>query len=163
MAESEVPEQSGPPPLVRLHEARSGAPFRFLNGQFDLKVSAVDTGGGLCVFDTWRSEPGGPPLHVHAAQDEWFFVLEGQFTLRIGDTLHDLGPGDSILGPRGVPHCFVNTTRTGRMIVAFQPAGSMEAFFAEGGAMGRLSPEQFRDLSARHGMTVVGPPLPVSP
>ena len=160
----ETGEESCPPP-VRAQQDRYGVPFRFLNGQFDLKVAAADTQGGLCVFDTWRTEPGGPPLHVHAAQDEWFFVLEGRFTVRIGAALHDLGPGDSVLGPRGVPHCFVNTSRTGRMVVAFQPAGSMEDFFAAGSALGKMTPDAFRDLSAQHGMTVVGPPLalPVAP
>ncbi|MCB6179124.1 cupin domain-containing protein [Rhodobacter sp. Har01] len=151
--------QERPPAAVRQGESLTGRSFGFLNGTFDLKVSGADTGGGLCVYDTARSEPGGPPMHVHAAQDEWFLVTEGAFDIRVGDITHHLGPGDSVLGPRGVPHAFRNTSRTGRILVVFQPAGTMEAFFDQGSALGPLTPAAFAELSSRHGMTVVGPPL----
>jgi mannose-6-phosphate isomerase-like protein (cupin superfamily) len=148
-----------PPPVVRANAALDGQSFGFLNGAFHLKVSGAATLGGLCVYDTVRSEPGGPPLHVHEAQDEWFLVTEGAFDIMVGDALHHLGPGDSLLAPRGIPHAFRNTTRTGRILVAFQPAGTMEDFFIQGSSLSPLTPAAFAELSARHGMRVVGPPL----
>jgi mannose-6-phosphate isomerase-like protein (cupin superfamily) len=147
------------PPVVREGEALGGQAFGFLNGAFHLKVSGADTHGGLCAYDTLRSEPGGPPLHVHASQDEWFLVTEGTFVVRVGDVTHSLGPGDSVLGPRGVPHAFRNTSQTGRIMVAFFPAGTMEEFFRQGSDLSPLTPAAFAELSSRHGMTVVGPPL----
>jgi mannose-6-phosphate isomerase-like protein (cupin superfamily) len=152
-------DTSGPPPPVRNGAGLAGRTFGFLNGEFHLKVSGADTHGGLCVYDTWRSQPGGPPLHIHAAQDEWFLVTEGAFDVRIGDRVHHLGPGDSVLGPRGVPHAFRNTSPTGRILVSFFPAGSMEAFFDHGSRLSPLTPAAFAELSSQHGMTVVGPPL----
>ena len=146
---------------VALDEDRLGQSFRFLNGRFDRKVSSDQTAGGLCIFDTVRTERGGPPLHLHHEQDEWFFVTDGEFDVRVGDQTFHLQRGDSILGPRGVPHAFANTTPTGRIVVVFQPAGSMEEFFAAGSAKGPMSPAEFADLSAAHGMQVVGLPLPV--
>lgn len=147
------------PGPVRRDRDRNSRPLLFLNGEFHLKVSAVETRGAFCVFDTIRYASGGPPLHVHHDQDEWFMVNEGIFDVRLGDTIHRLLAGDGILGPRGVPHAFRNVTPTGRIIVAFSPAGTMESFFAEGAAASPLSPAAFAELSARHGMTVVGPPL----
>lgn len=152
-------EKAAPPRVVRQGEAIRGEVFGFLNGEFHLKVSGADTGGGLCVYDTVRSEPGGPPLHIHFDQDEWFFVIEGKFDVRVGDVIHHLGPGDSVLGPRGIPHAFRNSSKTGRIVIAFQPAGTMEAFFTEGGTLDPLTPVAFAELSSRHGMAVVGPPL----
>ena len=136
-----------------------GLPFRFLNGRFDRKVTSSETAGALCVFDTVRTEPGGPPLHIHDAQDEWFLVTEGTFDVRVGETIHKLEPGDSIVGPRGVPHTSANTSVTGRIVVAFAPAGVMEAFFERGSQRGKMTPAELAELSAEHGMRVVGPPL----
>jgi mannose-6-phosphate isomerase-like protein (cupin superfamily) len=144
---------------VREGEDLGDAPFRFLNGEFHRKVSGSQTGGALCVFDTIRTQQGDPALHVHHEQDEWFFVTEGEFIVAVGGVRHRLRPGDSILGPRGVPHAFRNTTETGRIVVAFAPAGTMEAFFEEGAAINPMTPGAFAELSSRHGMTVVGPPL----
>lgn len=146
--------------LVYRGEDRTGAPFRFLNGRFDTKVSAEETGGQLCIFDTFRTEPGGPPLHVHHAQDEWFFVMGGEFEFQLGEARLKLGPGDSLLGPRGVPHCFANTSKTGHLLIVFQPAGMMTEFFRKGAAR-KMTPEEFARHSEEHGMTVVGPPLAV--
>ena len=144
---------------VRKDKDLHDAPFAFLNGAFHLKVSGTETEGGLCIYDTIRHEPGGPPLHVHDGQDEWFFVTEGTFNIRVGDVVHNLGPGDSILGPRGIPHAFRNSSRTGRIMVVFQPAGTMQQFFEEGSTLGPMTPQIFAELSSRHGMKVVGPPL----
>jgi len=138
---------------------RVGDPIRFLNGNFFCKVSAADTHGEICVFDTVRTVRGGPPLHFHHAQDEWFFVTEGEFDIQIGDAVHRLREGDAVLGPRLVPHAFVNITETGRLLVMFSPAGTMETFFREGSRRGPLSATEFASLSEEHGMTVVGPPL----
>jgi quercetin dioxygenase-like cupin family protein len=148
-----------PPFVVSKDQDRFGTPSIFLNGRLDTKVSGLDTGGALSVVDTIRLRRGGPPLHFHFDQDELFFVLEGQFRFRIGDEMHEVGPGDFLFGPRLVPHAFVNLSETGRLMVAFQPAGTMEAFFASG----MLDPttEEFRQLSREHGMEVVGPPLPL--
>lgn len=144
---------------VPADEDRSGQPIEFLNGRFLCKVSGSQTRGGLCIFDTLRTRPGGPPLHFHADVDEWFLVVAGEFLFQIGDQRLALGPGDSVLGPRGVPHAFMNRTETGRLTIAFHPAGTMEEFFRIGAERSPLSPSQFDALSSQHGMTVVGPPL----
>jgi oxalate decarboxylase/phosphoglucose isomerase-like protein (cupin superfamily) len=46
----------------------------------DIKISSKDTGGDLAVFvQTGHTLNGGPPLHVHPYQDEWFYVIEGKY------------------------------------------------------------------------------------
>lgn len=150
-------ERKVQPFAVLAGDDRFAAPVKFLNGRFDCKVSAKDTDGALCIFDTYRFKPGGPPVHFHLDQDEWFLVLEGEFRFQVGDQMYDLRAGDSIFGPRGVPHAFRNRTDTARLMVTFQPAGTMEEFFSS--EMVEPLSQAFRDLSRRHGMIVVGPPL----
>lgn len=44
----------------------------------------------------------GPPLHVHADQEDSFYVVEGILTLQLGDQVVELGPGDFASAPPGV-------------------------------------------------------------
>ena len=137
-----------------------------MGGRFDLKVSARDTGGDLCIYDTYRNSKGGPALHRHFSQDEWFYVLRGEFIARVGDQTVTLGPGDSVFGPRRIPHTFAMTSEgEGRMLVLFQPAGSMEDFFHGMARYGKEIPknpqEIMRQLFRDHGMELLGPPLKV--
>ena len=130
---------------------------------FTVKVTSADTGGGCLVIEQANDFRGGPPRHVHASQDEWFYVVEGSYMVEVGGRLHHLGVGDSILAPRGVPHGWaLMGPGTGRMVIAFTPAGAMEAFFDEASARSDMgSPEPMAELFARHDMRVVGPPLDV--
>jgi uncharacterized cupin superfamily protein len=135
-----------------------------MGGRFDLKVSGRDTGGDLCIYDTVRDSKGGPALHLHHFQDEWFYVIRGEFLVRVGNDTLSLRPGDSAFGPRKIPHAFAMTSDgEGQMLVLFQPAGSMEDFFAQMGKIGKEIPANQdtlpKDLWAKHGMEIVGPPL----
>ena len=89
---------------VLCDEDRFNVDLRYLNGRFDCKVSSKDSGGDLCIYDTLRTTKGGPPLHYHLAQDEWFFVREGEFVFQVGANVFRLKAGDSVFGPRNVPH-----------------------------------------------------------
>ena len=135
-----------------------------MGGRFDLKVSAKDTGGDLCIYDTVRLAKGGPALHRHFAQDEWFYVIRGEFIVRVGDDTVKLRPGDSAFAPRKIPHAFAKVSEgEGQMLVLFQPAGSMEDFFLQMSKLGREIPQNqeivMKQLWATHGQEVVGPPL----
>lgn len=81
----------------------------------------------------------------------------------MGDEAFDLGPGDSVFAPRGIPHVWAHVSEgAGRLLIVFQPAGQMQAFLGALAELGRApAPEQMRGLFATHGMTMLGPPLPV--
>ena len=95
------------------------------------KVLPQDANGLLILENRFHS-PGGPARHLHLAQDEWFLVLEGEFLFEIGAERFTLSPGDSVWAPRNVPHVWAFTGGDhGRILVAFMPAGKMEAFFRD--------------------------------
>jgi mannose-6-phosphate isomerase-like protein (cupin superfamily) len=48
------------------------------------------------------------PLHVHHADDEAWYVLEGILRFRIGDEIREVGPHGAVLAPRGIPHAYGN-------------------------------------------------------
>jgi mannose-6-phosphate isomerase-like protein (cupin superfamily) len=137
-----------------------------MGGQFNCLVSAKDTGGDLCIYNTFREEKGGPALHMHHYQDEWFYVIKGEFIAKVGDDMLSLKPGDSAFAPRKVAHAFAKINDgSAQMLVLFQPAGSMEDFFLQMSRMGSTIPKDqektMRELYRNHGMELVGPPLKI--
>ena len=73
-----------------------------------------------------------------------------------------LGTCTTNLGPRKVPPVRAHAGEAcGRILIAFMPAGKMEAFFREvtkANAMPPLDPALWR----AHGMELLGPPLQVA-
>lgn len=129
----------------------------------DCKVSGSETDGALFILENTNDSRGGPPRHLHHEQEEWFYVVEGEYVVEIGEVRHQLGPGDSILAPRKAPHVWAHVGEgTGRLLVAFRPAGDMESFFdAMSQVEGTPSREDLHGLFRAHGMKVTGPPLEV--
>ena len=42
--------------------------------------------------------------HKHDADDEFFYVVEGRFWIDLEDRTIELGPGQGVVVPKGVPH-----------------------------------------------------------
>jgi quercetin dioxygenase-like cupin family protein len=163
-ATSPGPERAGRGFQVGAQKDRYEEELLIMGGRFDLKVSGRDTGGDLCIYDTFRELKGGPALHRHHFQDEWFYVIRGEFMVRVGDDTLSLYPGDSAFAPRKIPHAFAKISDdAGQMLVLFQPAGSMEDFFRQMSKLGKDIPKNqetvLKQLWADHGMEIMGPPL----
>ena len=122
------------------------------------KVVPQDSNGMLVIENSFHAQ-GGPARHLHHTQDEWFYAVEGEFMIEVGQERFRLKPGDSLLAPRQVPHvwAYVGDT-TGRMLIAFMPAGKMEAFFREV-TKDNAMPPQDPKLWQAHDMELLGPPL----
>ena len=134
----------------------------FDGDSFFTKVSSKDTDGDLYVFESTRLEEGGPALHYHYDQDEWWYILEGAFLIKVGDITYEAKAGDSVFGPRGVPHCFAKTGKApGKLIMIFQPAGKMEECFQKlsAGVTKGMTPLQRDEFRKEHGFERIGPAL----
>jgi len=131
----------------------------------DCKVAAQDTNGAMCVFE-FNCISGGPG-HFHYDQDEWIYVMDGEFQFEVGDKRFRVGTGESVFIPRKVPHVWACVSgKPGKIINVYQPAGKMEEFFRELGKYNgkpyvheALSIDEFRQLFHDHGMDLLGPPL----
>ena len=129
-----------------------------------IKVSGHDTGGELFVFEHRNMGKGGPPRHVHFEQDEWFYVVKGDFVFEVGGETHRLGTGDTLFAPRNVPHGWAHVgEEPGTLLTVVSPVGDFETFIVDTTRHPTLPPrEQVEQAFADHGMKVVGPPLAVS-
>ena len=152
--------------IIKNGEARFGEHYKMKGvtlNQLDIKISSFDTKGDLAVFEqTGLTAKGGPPLHIHPFQDEWFYIIEGEYLFQVGIDKYFMNKGDTIFLPRGVQHAFVQLTENGKMIVSYLPAGKMEDFFkVTNDWESPPSKEEINKVFEDHDMKIVGPPLRV--
>jgi mannose-6-phosphate isomerase-like protein (cupin superfamily) len=90
-----------PPAKAKLFDGTLPGPYRgSVNGEV--------LGTQLTVLTYGNDEPGtGPGLHVHP-YDEVFVVQEGHARFFVGDQVIDAAAGETVLGPAGLPHRFIN-------------------------------------------------------
>src|SRR3954449_13126008 len=135
-----------------------------------VKVGGESTNGEFGLLEITVREGDGSPYHVHPDEDEWFYVLDGEFTFYVGDERLSLAAGSFAFGPKGVPHTFIAETHAAKALVGFQPF-HFESFLREIGEpanervlpppletppdMARLIP-----IGSRNGMVILGPPGP---
>jgi quercetin dioxygenase-like cupin family protein len=51
------------------------------------------------------SPPGtGVPMHIHHAESEWMYVIDGEVVARLGDRTVTCRAGDALMLPHGVRH-----------------------------------------------------------
>jgi mannose-6-phosphate isomerase-like protein (cupin superfamily) len=117
----------------------------------------VDIGSVGVRFMIWGAETGGnfslvehpipprtlaAPLHRHAREDEYSYVLEGRMGALLGDDVVYAGPGDLVFKPRNQWHTFWNAgDEPCRILEIISPSG-FEHFFRElGDAMAAVNAE----------------------
>ncbi len=130
---------------------QSGKPRRFDAVQGPRKVGAedgltVDLGSVGVRFLVWGAESGGgfslvehpipprglaAPLHRHAHEDEYSYVLEGRLGAMLGDDVVFADVGDLIFKPRQQWHTFWNAGDGPCRILEIISPGGFEQAFAE--------------------------------
>ncbi len=156
--QSSLPAPSSPIHPVLTGKDRLDEVHNFGITNIAFKVLTDDTHGDLFIIEHAFHQKGGPPRHLHPHQDEWFYVLQGEFVAEIGTDRLTLRPGDSILAPRNLPHALPSPEGgPGKLLLSFTPAGKMEAFFrrvSKTNAMVTQDAALFREFD----MELVGPP-----
>lgn len=146
----------------------------------DFKIWGESTGGRLTIVEHPMEPRRLVPPHIHHAEDELSYVLEGRFGVRVGDEEAIAGPGTYIFKPREIPHTFWNPgPEPARLIEIIWPAGfdrffdrlgeifgtatapeELEAQRTELGRLHRLDfiPDWIDELKAKYGLRLLGEP-----
>jgi quercetin dioxygenase-like cupin family protein len=86
--------------------------------------------------------------------------MEGEVLFQVGSERKLLRSGESVLGPRMIPHGFSAVgEKLGRMLIAFTPAGKMEEFFRAIAIPN--GPKMDAEVFSRYDMQYVDPPIKV--
>ncbi len=126
----------------------------------------AETGGAFLLFDDIMTIGKTTPMHSHPEVDETLYVLEGEILVHVDGCEQKLGRGSLAMVPRGVPHAFLVTSESARLLTLETP-GSSEAFYR--GASEPLTPnleatapvdfDRVRASAARNGgIEILGPP-----
>lgn len=107
---------------------------RVITDLVTIKARARDTGDAYSLFETETPPAGGFPPHTQRYDDETFFVIEGRYTVLVGEEQVELGPGGTACIPRGTVHAYSNVgSELARMLVLVTPGGIKEQFVDEVG------------------------------
>jgi len=111
-----------------------------------LKAGKEAAQGAYAVLEMTVIPPGlWVPPHIHGAEEEAWYVLDGELTFRVGEQEIGAVAGSFILVPRGLVQSLGNTgTRPVSLLEIFSPAG-MEAYFAERAALAKARSAGGRD------------------
>src|SRR6266566_5613457 len=152
-------------PIVRA--AGQGERLWFYGGGLHIwKATASETGGAFLLFEDVMSRGKTTPLHTHPEVDETLYVLEGEVLVHLDGREYNVGRHGVAVFPRGVPHAFMVTSESARLL-ALETPGSSEAFYR--GASEPLTPalemsapvdfDRVRASAARNGgIEILGPP-----
>ena len=158
-------------PITQPYRVASGAGLAdvwWKTGRMTVKASGAETGDAFAQIEIDGPRGDATPRHLHHNEDETFYVVEGEFTVLVGDERVDLHPGDYCFAPRGVAHAHIITSERGRLLTTISPAGVEQAFIELGvpvtgdtpptDAVMPSPPEMARHF-AGYGCDIVGPPL----
>jgi quercetin dioxygenase-like cupin family protein len=97
-------------------------------GVFTIKASAADTDGAFVLFEDRVERGKTTPLHLHPHEDETIYVVAGEIMVSFDGEEHRVGEGGVFVAPRGLPHAFLVTSETARLL-CLQTPGTGEAFY----------------------------------
>jgi quercetin dioxygenase-like cupin family protein len=108
-----------------------GEQFWFAGGGvFTMKASSEETGGAFVLFEDRVVRGKSTPMHLHPNEDETIYVLEGELLVDMEGEQHRVGQNGVFVAPRGLPHAFLVTSETARLLCVQTP-GSGESFYRD--------------------------------
>lgn len=143
------------PGITRAGESLDGVVWNILGQTYVPKQLSADSFAWHATF------PPGTfvPPHIHPAQDEFIYMLEGRFELMLDGKDITAGPGDLIRMPKGLPHAIFNETAdTVKCLFWVAPTRRLYDLFWAIHAMPEQNPAEVVALSARHEVDFLPPP-----
>jgi mannose-6-phosphate isomerase-like protein (cupin superfamily) len=120
-----------------------------------IRASVDETGGAFSLIEE-LPPLSDAPAHVHENEDEYFHILEGNHVVTVGGQEHQLGPGEGVFAPRGIPHAQRRVDPgVGRLLTVVTPGGFEGIFrrLAAAEDAGNLDAAAYAAASAEFGIT----------
>lgn len=143
-----------------------GQAFWFAGALMLMKAAGEQTEGKFAFLDQRVPADYAVPRHIHHAEDEAWYVLEGEATFYCGEETFAAGSGSWVFLPKDMPHAFRVGSEGGRLLTFTAPAKFADFVKAAGKSAPRLvvpppAPldiEHMAAIAAQYGIEIVGPP-----
>jgi quercetin dioxygenase-like cupin family protein len=141
-----------------------GQAFWFLDTLMFVKATGEQTGGGLGLVEQLLPAGSETSYHVHHAEDEYWYVLEGELTFISGDRRIEAAAGSFVFMPRDIPHGL--RARTDSRLLVFSTPPNFVDFAIELSepakeltlpASTTRNAEKLTSLAAKYNIEVLGP------
>ena len=95
-------------------------------------VESDDTDGRFALLEhTIAPHTLAAPVHTHAHEDEYSFVVSGRMGAMVGDDVVEAGPGELVVKPRGVAHAFWNAGDEECRLLELVSPGAFSQYFTD--------------------------------
>jgi quercetin dioxygenase-like cupin family protein len=138
--------------VTRASEGLNGVVWNILGQTYTLKEESDASMGWHALL------PPGTfvPPHIHPAQDEFIYMIEGKLDLELGDQKSSASPGDLIRLPMNEPHgLFSNGPGPVRCLFWVAPARKLRALFDK--LHNLADPAEVVRISAQHEVNFLPP------
>ncbi len=153
------------PSMLRPEEQKA---VWFLGALIRVRTGGDATTGRLAILEHAGPRGYSSPLHRHQADEETFFILDGDVRVEVAGQVLTAGPGTAAFLPRQLPHAFVVTSSQARFLTVHTPAG-FDKFALEAGAPARPpfqepteelppDPAALAAIAAAYSIEILGPP-----
>lgn len=111
-----------------------GEALWFNNDLLTLKATGAQTDGAYLLVEELARQGKVTPLHAHPAEEETFYMLEGEVVIHLDGDEWSLGVGGLVSVPPGLAHAYLVTSEVARSLILITPgSGAMEQFFRQAG------------------------------
>lgn len=136
-----------------------GTALRVLGDAVTVKVASDDSPHGLAIVTVEVPPGSGTPCVTHAAEEEVYFVLDGELLMHTPTEKHLLKPGDMVHLPPLTPHGYRNPGERPARFLAWTVGGPMDRFFVKMAERVHQLPQDLSAMQAvmaEHGVARVG-------
>jgi mannose-6-phosphate isomerase-like protein (cupin superfamily) len=144
------------PRIASLDQTETIKPFGI---DMKLLLGAEHTGGTFSAIVAEVAPGEGPPPHLHHDREEYFYVLEGTYSLTVNGVESTIGPNTLVFVPRGTVHAFTNIASTPGRLLEWTIPGSNGDYFQAVDKMqteGGFDPEKFAAINKQFATEFVG-------
>lgn len=90
-------------------------------------AGGADTGGAFDLVESKMRKGTEPPPHVHAREDELFYILAGEIKVFVDGKVFAVSASECVFLPRQTPHAYLIESAEVHVLALMTPGGFLDA------------------------------------